>query len=142
MGTSPYFIGVVLNIPRKATLAQVGETVVSRCFVGCLGQARKRCSNRCCYGLRNYPSDVRPTDPLTCSRCRVPKSQASSRSCVLHFYCCSNCRAKIYWYFFNQPSNRGGSSLVRHAKCLTFLLCIVFLTSKINWTSKRDRSGR
>ena len=40
------------------------ETVVSRCFVGCLGQARKRCSNRCCVGPRNYASDVRPTDPL------------------------------------------------------------------------------
>ena len=61
-----YFIGVVLNIPPKATLAQVGETVVSRCFVGCLWQARKRCSNRCCCcGLHsNYASDVRPTDPL------------------------------------------------------------------------------
>ena len=36
-----------------------------RCFVGCLGQARKRCrSNRWCCGLRNYASDVRPTDPL------------------------------------------------------------------------------
>ena len=42
----------------------VGETVVSRCFVGCLGQARKRCSNRPYYGSRNYASDVRPTDPL------------------------------------------------------------------------------
>ena len=47
-----------------ATLAQVGETVVSRCFVGCLEQARKRCSNRWCCGPRNYASDVRPTDPL------------------------------------------------------------------------------
>ena len=37
---------------------------MSRCFVGCLGQARKCCSNRCSYGLRNYASDVRPTDPL------------------------------------------------------------------------------
>ena len=56
-------IGLVLDIPRKAALAQVGETVVSRCFVGSLGQARKRCSNRCCCGLRNYASDLRPTDP-------------------------------------------------------------------------------
>ena len=64
-GKQKYFIRVVLNIPsRKATLAQVGETVVSRCFVGCLGQARKRCSNRCYCGPRNYASDVRPTDPL------------------------------------------------------------------------------
>ena len=53
------------NIPRKATLAQVGETVVSRCFVGCLGQASKRCRNRWCCGPRNYASDVRPIDPLT-----------------------------------------------------------------------------
>ena len=37
---------------------------MSRCFVGCLGQARKRCSDRCCCGPRNYASDVRPTDPL------------------------------------------------------------------------------
>ena len=58
------FNGVGLEIPRKAALAQVGETVVSRCFVGCLGQDRKRCSNRCCCGLRNYASDLRPTDPL------------------------------------------------------------------------------
>ena len=52
-GNQWYFIGVVLDIRLKATL-------VSRCFVGCLGQARKRC----CCGLRKYPSDVRPTDPL------------------------------------------------------------------------------
>ena len=37
---------------------------MSRCFVGCLEQARKRCSNRWCCGPRNYASDVRPTDPL------------------------------------------------------------------------------
>ena len=35
-----------------------------RYFVGCLGQARKRCSNRWCCGPRNYASDIRPTDPL------------------------------------------------------------------------------
>ena len=46
-GKQKYFIGVELDIPRKATLAQVGETVVSRCFVGCPRQARKRCSDRC-----------------------------------------------------------------------------------------------
>ena len=34
-GKQKHFIGVMLDIPRKATLAQVGETVVSRCFVGC-----------------------------------------------------------------------------------------------------------
>ena len=37
---------------------------MSRCLVGCLGQGRARCSKRCRCGLRNYPSDVRPTDPL------------------------------------------------------------------------------
>ena len=58
------FIGVVRNIPRKTTLAQVGDTVVPPCFVGCLGQARKRYCNRWCCGPRNYASDVRPTDPL------------------------------------------------------------------------------
>ena len=63
-GKQECFIGVVLDIPRKASLAQVGEMVVSRCSVGSLGQARKCCSNRCCCGLRNYASDLRPTDPL------------------------------------------------------------------------------
>ena len=63
-GEQKYFIRVVLDIPQKATLAQVGETVVFRCFVGCLGQAPQRCSKRCCCGLRNYASDVRPTDPF------------------------------------------------------------------------------
>ena len=89
---------------------------MSRCFVGCLGQVRKRRSNRCCCCLRNYPSDVRPTDPLTAASCRIPKSDSSSRSCcVLHFYC----RAKLLKKY--QPSDRGGSSLVRDVKCLTFL---------------------
>ena len=37
---------------------------MSRCFVRYLGQARKRCSNRCCCSPRNYASDVGPTDPL------------------------------------------------------------------------------
>ena len=37
---------------------------MSRCFVGCLGQARQRYSNHWCCGPRNYASDVRPTDPL------------------------------------------------------------------------------
>ena len=63
-GKQQYFIGVVLDIPRKATVAQVWETVVFRCFVGCHGQAHKRCSNRYCCGLCTYASDVRPTDPL------------------------------------------------------------------------------
>ena len=45
-------------------ISAVEETIVSRCFVGCLGQARKRCSNRWCCGPHNYANDVRPTDPL------------------------------------------------------------------------------
>ena len=53
-GKQQYFIG-------KSTLVQLGETVVFRCFAGCLVQARNRC---CCCGLRNYASDVRPTDAL------------------------------------------------------------------------------
>ena len=65
-GKQYYFNGVVRNIPRKAAIAQVGETVVvvSRCFVGCLEQARKRCRNRWCCGPRHYASYVRPIDPL------------------------------------------------------------------------------
>ena len=46
-------------------ISAVEETIiVSRCFVGCLGQARKRCSNHWCCGPHNYASDVRPTDQL------------------------------------------------------------------------------
>ena len=67
MGTSSSTsLGLCLtsNERQQNIITQVGETVVSRCFVGCLGQPRKRCSNRCCCGLRNYASDVRPIDPL------------------------------------------------------------------------------
>ena len=35
-----YLIGTVIDISRKATVAQVGETIVFRCFAGCLVQAR------------------------------------------------------------------------------------------------------
>ena len=63
-GEQWYFIEAVLDIPRKATLARVGETVVSRCFAGCLGQACNRCSNRCCCDLHIYTNDVRPIDAL------------------------------------------------------------------------------
>ena len=80
-GKQQYFIEVVLDIPRKAALAQVGETLVSRCFVGCLGQARKRCSNRCRCGLRNYASDLRPTDPLAAGV--EPPSQTLAPGVVL-----------------------------------------------------------
>ena len=58
------FNGVVVTSHERQQSSAVGEKVVSRCFVGCLGQARKRCSNRWCCGPRNYASDVRPTDPL------------------------------------------------------------------------------
>ena len=37
MRSSP--IGAVLDISRKATVAQVGEAVVSWCFAGCVVQA-------------------------------------------------------------------------------------------------------
>ena len=37
---------------------------MSRCFAGCLGQAREHCSNRLCCGPSNFESGVRPTDPL------------------------------------------------------------------------------
>ena len=118
MGSSSTSLRLV--IPRKATLAQVGETVVSRCFAGCLGQARNRCSNSCCCGLRNYASDARPTDALAAG-VECPKSDPSSRSCcVLH---CYYCRAKIYRYSRvkkYQPSDPGGPSLVRRVQCLTF----------------------
>ena len=51
-----YFIGAVLDISRKATVA-------SRCFAGCRVQARNHCRNRCC-GVRNYASDIRSNDAL------------------------------------------------------------------------------
>ena len=83
-GKQEFFIRVVLNIPRKATLTQVGETVVFRCFVGCLGQARKRCSNRCCCDPRNYASEVRPTDPPAAGV--ESPSQTLAPGVVLHCY--------------------------------------------------------
>ena len=82
---------VVLDIPRKATLAQVGATVVFQCFVG-LGQARKRCSNRCCCGLRNYASDIRPTDPPAADVESPSQTLAPGVVMFTYFYC----RAKIY----------------------------------------------
>ena len=104
----------MLNIPRKATLAKVGETIVSRCFVGCLGQARKHCSNRCCCSPRNYASDVQPTDPLAAGAESPGETLASGV-----VFCTATAGLK-YIYIF-KPSDRGGSSLVRHLKCLTFL---------------------
>ena len=83
---------------------------MSRCFVGCLGQARKRCSSRWwCCGPRNYASDVRPTDPLAAgveSPCQILAPELCSALLL---------QAKIY--LKNQPSDRGRSSLVRHVKC-------------------------
>ena len=112
-----YFTGVMLDIPRKATLARVAETVVSRCFVGCLGQGRKRCSNRCCCGPRNYASDVRPTDPLAAG-VESPSQTLAPPELCLNCYC----RTKILKK--KQPSDRGGSSLV--VKCSTFLHRILY----------------
>ena len=87
MGSSSTFQWGCALHPTKGNISAVGETVVSRCFVGCLGQARKRCSNRWCYGPRNYASDVRPTDSLAAGVESPCKSDPSSRSCVLHCYC-------------------------------------------------------
>ena len=39
VGKQKYFIETVLDMSRKATVSQVGETVVSRFFMGCLVQA-------------------------------------------------------------------------------------------------------
>ena len=89
----------MLDIPRKVTtLAQVGETVVSRCFVGCLGQTRERCSNRCCCGVRNYASDIRPTHPLAAG------VESSSQTLAPGVVFCTST-----------------AGMVRHVKCLTFL---------------------
>ena len=60
-----------------------------------LVQARNRCSKRCC-GIRNYASDVRPTDALAAGCKKINKKE-------------------MY-----KPSDPGGSSLVRNVKCLTF----------------------
>ena len=105
MGSSSTFQWGCALHPTKDNSSAVGETVVSRCFVGCLGQARKRCSNRWCCGPRNYASDVRPTDPLAAGV--ESQSQTLLKT--------------------NQPSDRGGSSLVRHVKCLTSLYMIFYV---------------
>ena len=58
----------------SAELGRRETVVVSRCFAGCLGQARNRCSNRCFCGLRNnYTSDARPTDTLAAAGVESPK---------------------------------------------------------------------
>ena len=117
MGSSSTSLGFVLGIPRKATLAHVMETVVSRCFVGCLRQAHKRCSNYCCCGSRNDASDVRPTDPLA-------GVESPSQTLAPGVVFCTATAGLRYIFFLNQPSHRGESPLVRHVKCLTFLYMI------------------
>ena len=109
MSNASRWEAVVLHIPRKATLAQVGETVVSRCFVGCHGQARKRCSNRWCCGPRNYASDVRPTDPLPAG------VESPSRTLAPGGVFCA-ATAGLKYIQKSQLSDRGGPSLVRHVK--------------------------
>ena len=89
--------------------------LLSRCFVGCFGQALKRCNNRCCCDLRNYASDVRPTDPIAAGV--ESPSQYLAPGVVL----CSTAGLKYKIYSIYQPSDRRGSLLVRHVKCLTFL---------------------
>ena len=90
---------------------------MSRCFVGCLGQARKRCSNRWCCGPRNYASDVRPTDPLAAGV--ESPSQTLAPGVV---FCTAT--AGLKYIKKKQPSDRGGWSLVRHVKCLTSLYMV------------------
>ena len=97
-----------------------------QCFVGCLGQARKRCSNRWCCGPRNYASDVRPIDPLAAG------VESPSQTLAPGVAFCTATAGLKYIYEKKQPSDRGGSSLVRHVKCLTFYTG--FLTSKKNNT--------
>ena len=113
----------MLDIPPKATLAQVGETVVSRCFVGCLGQARDRCSNRCCCGLRNYVSDVRPTDPLGAG------VESPNKTLAPVVVLCTSTAGLKYIKKLKQyqPTDRGGSSFIA-------LVCIRH--AKKYWTSK------
>ena len=57
-GKEQCFIGGVLDISRKATVAQVGTALVSRCFARRLVQDRMHFSSGCC-GLRDNASDVR-----------------------------------------------------------------------------------
>ena len=92
----------MLDISRKATVAQVGEKVVSRCFAGCLVQARNRCSNRC-FGLRNYESNVRPINTLAAGV--ESPSQTLAPGVVF-------CTVGLKY----QPFDPGGSSLVRHVR--------------------------
>ena len=86
-------------------------------FVGCLEQARKRCTNRWCCGPRNYASDVRPTDPLAAG------VESPSQILVPGVVFCT-ATAGLKYIFFKKPSDRGRSSLVRHVKCSTSLYMI------------------
>ena len=73
-GKQLYFIGGVL--------LQVGETVVRRCFVG-WGASGRFVTTVATAGVVIHVA----IDPLAAGRCRVPKSDPCSRSCVLHCYC-------------------------------------------------------
>ena len=86
--------------------------------MGCHGQARKRCSNRWCCGPRNYASDVRPTDPLAAG------VESPSQTLAPGVVFCTATTAGLKYLKKQQPSGRGGSSLVRHVKCLTSLYMI------------------
>ena len=85
----------VTKLPKPSVpeLKILPDTVVSRCFVGCLRQACKRCSNRCCCGIRNYASDVRPTDPLAAG----VKSQCQTLAPGVIF-CISTARPKYIFF--------------------------------------------
>ena len=59
---------------------------MSRCFVVCFGQARKRCrSSRWCCGPRNYASAVRPTNPLAVGVDTRGHSDACGHPCRVKF---------------------------------------------------------
>ena len=104
---------------------------MSRCFVGRIGQARKRCSNRCCCGLRNYASDVRPTNPLA----------AGVESLAPGVVFCTSTPVLKY-IFKKQPSDRGGSSLVCVCVFFPFILDIKFVgrSSRSHTTGRRSHN--
>ena len=73
-----YSIEAVFDISRKRTVAQIRERVLSRCFVGCLVQARTHCSNRCCRVVVVYVTMLAMFGDGR-SRCQAPKSYPCSR---------------------------------------------------------------
>ena len=68
-----YFIGAVLDISPKATVAQVGMMVVSRCFARCLTEAVVTAAATAVV-LRNNASDVWWTDAFAERPGRCPIS--------------------------------------------------------------------